>query len=110
MARVPAADTAFAQRSSPYILNVIARSVDGAGFAGYVSWARDAHAALASYGPDTMYVNFTGEAGEDKVRASYPPETYARLVEIKNRHDPTNVFRLNQNIPPGQSPAPTSAN
>ena len=110
MARVPAAETAFAQRSSPYILNVIARSVDGAGFASDVSWARDARAALAPYGPDTMYVNFTGEAGEDKVRASYPPETYARLVEIKNRYDPTNVFRLNQNIPPGQSPAPTSAN
>ena len=61
-----------------------------------------------------MYVNFTGEAGEDKVRASYPPETYARLVEIKDRYDPTNVFRLNQNIPPSQSsgasPAPISAN
>ncbi len=114
MARVPAAETAFAQRSSPYILNVIARSVDGAGFASDVSWARDARAALASYGPDTMYVNFTGEAGEDKVRASYPPETYARLVEIKDRYDPTNVFRLNQNIPPSQSsgasPAPISAN
>jgi FAD/FMN-containing dehydrogenase len=34
------------------------------------------------------------------VRASYPPETYAKLVSIKKRYDPTNVFRLNQNIPP----------
>jgi FAD/FMN-containing dehydrogenase len=47
-----------------------------------------------------MYVNFTGDAGDDKVRASYPPETYAKLVSIKKRYDPTNVFRLNQNIPP----------
>ena len=50
-----------------------------------------------------MYVNFTGDAGADKVRASYPPETYARLVAVKDRYDPTNLFRLNQNIPPSGS-------
>jgi hypothetical protein len=100
MAHVPQGDTAFAQRTSPYLLNVIARSVDGVGFDGDATWARDARAALAGYGPDTMYVNFTGEAGADKVRASYPPETYAKLVAVKKRHDPTNVFRLNQNIQP----------
>ena len=47
-----------------------------------------------------MYVNFTGDAEPDKVRASYPPETYRRLVEVKRRFDPTNMFRLNQNISP----------
>ena len=47
-----------------------------------------------------MYVNFTGDAEPDKVRASYAPSTYARLVEIKRRYDPTNLFRLNQNIRP----------
>ena len=103
MARIPATETAFAQRSSPYILNVIARSVDGEGFADRVAWARDTRAALASYGPDAMYVNFTGEADEDKVRASYPPQTYAKLAAIKKRYDPTNVFRLNQNIPPASN-------
>ena len=100
MARVPQAKTAFGQRTSPYILNVIARSVDGVNFAADATLARDARAALASFGPDAMYVNFTGEAGEDKVRASYPPETYAKLVALKTRYDPTNTFRLNQNIPP----------
>ena len=40
------------------------------------------------------------KAGEDKVRASYPSATYAKLVALKTRYDPTNVFRLNQNIPP----------
>jgi len=100
MARVSAAETAFAHRTSPYLLNVIARSVDGVGFDGYTTWARDARAAMAGYGPDIMYVNFTGDAGADKVRASYPPETYAKLVAVKRRYDPTNLFRLNQNIAP----------
>lgn len=100
VARVAQSATAFAQRQSPYILEVIARSPDGAGFAGHETWARDTRAGLARYGPGAMYVNFTGEAGEDKVRASYPGETYAKLVAVKDRYDPTNVFRLNQNIPP----------
>jgi hypothetical protein len=105
MARVPQEKTAFGERTSPYILNIIARSYDGASFGGDAAWARDARASLASYGPDAMYVNFTGEAGEDKVRASYPSATYAKLVALKTRYDPTNVFRLNQNIPPS---SPTS--
>jgi FAD/FMN-containing dehydrogenase len=100
MARVPQDTTAFAARTSPYLLNVIARSVDGAHFAADTDWARETRTALAAYGPGVMYVNFTGEAGEDKVRASYPPQTYARLVALKNRYDPANVFRLNQNIKP----------
>jgi FAD/FMN-containing dehydrogenase len=45
-------------------------------------------------------VNFTGEGGTDRVRASYPPLTYQRLVAVKDRYDPDNLFRLNQNIQP----------
>jgi FAD/FMN-containing dehydrogenase len=52
-----------------------------------------------------MYVNFTGDGDEDKVRASYPPDTYARLVAVKDRYDPTNLFRLNQNIRPSDAAA-----
>ena len=100
MARVAQAESAFGQRTAPYLLNVIARSVDGVDFDSDATWARDARTALAAYGSDTMYVNFTGEAGADKVRASYPPQTYAKLVEVKKRYDPTNLFRLNQNIQP----------
>ena len=44
------------------------------------------------------YVNFLGDA--DAARSSYGDETYARLVALKNEYDPTNVFRLNQNIEP----------
>jgi FAD/FMN-containing dehydrogenase len=102
MGRVPADATAFGTRDREYILNVVARTPDESGFEGVVDWARSASAAL---GPDAAaYVNFTGEASEDRVRASYPPATYARLTAVKDRYDPTNLFRLNQNIPPSVNP------
>jgi FAD/FMN-containing dehydrogenase len=98
MGREPADATAFGTRDREYILNVVARTPGADGFDGVVEWARSACARL---GPEaTSYVNFTGEASEDRVRASYPPSTYARLVAVKDRYDPTNLFRLNQNIPP----------
>ena len=46
-----------------------------------------------------VYVNNLGEEGEDRVRAAYGPN-YERLVALKNKYDPTNFFRLNQNIKP----------
>jgi FAD binding domain len=78
MARVPAAATAFAHRSTPYVLNVIARSPDRSGFEQHVGWARATHRAMDPWSGGA-YVNFTSEPGEDRVRASYPPHTYARL-------------------------------
>jgi FAD/FMN-containing dehydrogenase len=55
---------------------------------------------MARFGPGQMYVNFTGEGDEDKVRASYPAETYAKLAAVKAHYDPVNRFRFNQNIRP----------
>ena len=46
------------------------------------------------------YVNFLSDEGEERNRAAYPGETWDRLVAVKRRYDPTNLFRLNQNIPP----------
>ena len=45
-------------------------------------------------------MGFLGEEGEERVREAYPESTWDKLAEIKRRYDPTNVFRLNQNIPP----------
>ena len=98
MGRVAADATAFGTRDRDFILNVVARTPGAEGYDGIVSWARE---ACANLGPDAAsYVNFTGEASEDRVQASYPAATYARLVAVKDRYDPTNLFHLNQNIPP----------
>jgi FAD/FMN-containing dehydrogenase len=99
MSRVPADATAFAHRDAAYILNIIARSPGREGFEEHAGWARAAHQAMDPWSTGG-YVNFTSEPGQDKVQASYPPDTYARLVAVKDRYDPTNLFRLNQNIHP----------
>jgi len=101
VSRVPTAATAFATRDREFILNAVARTPGADGFTDAVGWAR---AATNGVGPDAAaYVNFTGEASADQVRASYPKETYDRLVAVKDRYDPANVFCLNQNIPPSEA-------
>jgi berberine-like enzyme len=64
-----------------------------------VQWAKGYWQALRAYSPRGAYVNFMEEEGEDRVRESYQGN-YDRLVQIKRRYDPTNLFRLNQNIKP----------
>jgi FAD/FMN-containing dehydrogenase len=49
---------------------------------------------------DVDVVNFLEDEGEARVRQAYPDGTWERLAEVKRRYDPTNLFRLNQNIPP----------
>jgi FAD/FMN-containing dehydrogenase len=92
--------TAFTDRESPFVLNCITRTPDVAQLAERTQWARGARDAMAKYGNGRTYVNFTGEAGADKVRQAYPPEVYARLQAVKDTYDPTNMFRFNQNIAP----------
>ena len=57
--------------------------------------------ALRPFSSGGAYVNYQmGDEGEDRLRAAYGPEKYERLVALKNKYDPTNLFRLNQNISP----------
>jgi FAD/FMN-containing dehydrogenase len=98
VARVAADATAFALRDKEFMINVCARSETADGFAHAVEWARGVTSALGA--DAATYANFPGEADPARARASYPPDTYRRLVELKNDYDPTNLFRLNQNIAP----------
>ena len=99
MARVPADATAFAHRSSRIMVNVAAVYGSPEERPVHEAWVSSAAAALRQ-GDAGVYANFLGDEGEERVRAAYPGATWDRLAEIKRRYDPTNLFRLNQNIPP----------
>jgi FAD/FMN-containing dehydrogenase len=98
VARAGDGDTAFSERSMPFVLNVVTgwHEVEQAG--AHTQWARDVVDVSAAASTGRAYVNFLGD--EDAARSSYGEDTYARLLALKREYDPTNVFRLNQNIAP----------
>jgi hypothetical protein len=91
--------TAFGNRSSEYVLNIIARTPDSNGFEAVVDWGRGAYQALEPYTAGGTYTNFMSQ-GDDRLKEAYGSEKYERLVALKDRYDPTNLFQLNQNIKP----------
>ena len=99
MARVPADATAFAHRTSKIMVNIAA--VFGAPDEAptHEAWAQATADAIRQR-DSGAYVNFLADEGGERVRAAYPGETWNRLVDVKRRYDPANLFRLNQNIPP----------
>ena len=99
MARVPADATAFAHRSSRIMANVAALHDPATDRDPHLAWVERLVADLRQ-GDGGAYVNFLADEGVAAVRAAYPGPTWDRLVEIKRRYDPDNLFRLNQNIPP----------
>jgi len=102
MARVPTDATAFAHRASRIMVNVAAIYASAAEAPVHEAWVTEFAASLRQR--DTgAYSNFLGDEGEERVRAAYPGATWDRLAEIKRRYDPTNLFRLNQNIPPAKA-------
>jgi hypothetical protein len=100
LARVPADATAFAHRSGRIMVNVAA-FYDGTADDKFrrQAWV-DKFVNALRQGDDSAYVNFLMDEGPERVRAAYPGKTWDRLVEVKRRYDPANLFRLNQNIPP----------
>ena len=64
-----------------------------------IGWTRELFEAMQPFFESGVYVNNLGEEGEDRVREAYG-EHYERLAALKDKYDPTNVFRLNQNIRP----------
>jgi FAD/FMN-containing dehydrogenase len=97
----PAADGAVGNRDARFVLGVKGMWAPGDPDADrYTRWVRDAWARLRPWSTGATYVNFqTAEEGDDRVRASYGAN-YERLVEVKRRYDPENLFRTNRNIRP----------
>ena len=65
-----------------------------------VGWSRELFDAATPHATGGVYVNFMTEEEGDRIRAAYGP-SYDRLVQLKAKYDPENLFRLNQNIRPG---------
>jgi FAD/FMN-containing dehydrogenase len=99
MARVPAEATAFAHRQRQLMVAVGAVYERPEETATHQAWVTSLTAALGQADPG-VYVGFLGDEGQARVREAYPGSTWDRLAAIKARYDPTNLFRLNQNIPP----------
>jgi FAD/FMN-containing dehydrogenase len=93
-------DSAYRHRRAPFVLNINARWERPDDADPHVAWARGLWAALHPWSAGGVYVNFMGEEGQDRVRAAYGERTYRRLVALKDRYDPDNFFRMNQNIRP----------
>jgi FAD/FMN-containing dehydrogenase len=99
MARVPVEATAFAHRRRRIMAGVGAVYQRAEDRPTQEAWA-DGFAAALRQGDPGVYVNFLSDEGPERVREAYPGPTWDRLVEVKRRYDPDNLFRQNQNIPP----------
>jgi FAD/FMN-containing dehydrogenase len=102
IARVPEDDSALGRRDIPWVYHALSMWMepDQESADAHVRWARELAADMAPHSTPGVYLNFTSDQGEERVRSTYGEERYARLVALKDRYDPTNVFHLNQNIKP----------
>jgi len=101
MSRVPADATAFGRRDAPFLLSIDSTWADPAETERNVAWSREVWSEMHAFSSGGVYLNFPGlgEEREALVKAAYGAN-YARLAELKERYDPTNLFRINQNIAP----------
>ena len=103
VAAVPETATAFSHRHARYLLHPISMWTDPADDEQLIAANRAFVCAMRPFSTGASYLNFTPES--DRVRDAYGDDKHARLVTLKNTYDPTNLFRLNQNI----KPSPTAA-
>jgi hypothetical protein len=101
MQRVPESETAYGGRDATFLVTGEVSWTDPAQSDEAIAWGREFWSAMGKYSTGGLYLNFPG-LGEEKdelVRAGYGPN-YDRLVELKQKYDPDNLFRMNLNIAP----------
>jgi hypothetical protein len=97
--RVGKKDTAWNYRGATWAEVHAGIDPDPANKEAITSWAKDYYNAIHPYSAGGAYVNFMMEEGHDRIKGTYG-DNYSRLVEIKTKYDPKNLFRVNQNIMP----------
>jgi FAD/FMN-containing dehydrogenase len=100
IARIPANATPYANRDALYDCFPVAIWDDPAEDEQHIGWARELWDAMRVFSTGGVYANNLGEEGAERIEAAFG-ENYARLLALKQKYDPTNFFRLNQNIKPG---------
>ncbi|TGS94385.1 FAD-linked oxidase, partial [Mesorhizobium sp. M8A.F.Ca.ET.213.01.1.1] len=98
--RVPTPETPYANRDALYDCFPISIWDNPTNDETHIRWARDLWDAMRPFSTGGVYANNLGDEGDERVRDAYGAN-YARLAAIKKQYDPTNFFRLNQNIRPG---------
>jgi FAD/FMN-containing dehydrogenase len=100
--RVGEGDTAFSHRHARYSITAASLWRQASESEQNIAWTRRVWDAICTPADDAVYANYmTDDEGDQRVRAAYGAN-YARLVGVKNRYDPTNLFRVNQNIKPAR--------
>ena len=94
--------TALGGRSSPWMYHCYGVWEAGDD-ARHVAWVRETEQALRLFATGRISINFVSDAGNERIRRSFGEESYRRLVALKDRYDPNNLFRLNQNVRPSHS-------
>jgi len=98
--RVPSSETAFGLRGQKWDVNVLSQWTEAGESEHHTAWTRQVWGKFEPLISGTAYVNhIAGDDKPEKVRASYG-ENYEKLVALKDKYDPTNMFRLNANIKP----------
>lgn len=103
VSRIDPDATAFNFRDVEYSFMSLGQCASPAGTESVARWARDFWTAIQPYSTGGVYVNYLGDEadeGTDRIKAAYGPSKYQRLAALKKKYDPTNLFRLNQNIKP----------
>jgi FAD/FMN-containing dehydrogenase len=100
VARVPDSETAYGERQAPFVLNILALAHEPDGWETHVDWAQRLYAGIEPSMTGGAYINYLSAEGSERVRDAYGAEKFTRLQELKDRYDPTNLFHLNQNVPP----------
>jgi FAD/FMN-containing dehydrogenase len=103
VAQVGEDDTAFSHRQSPYNLLIVGIWPDPKDTAAHYDWVRDTWNAMQPFSAGRVYVNYLGQTadeGAERIKEAYSVAKYERLLRLKKAYDPTNLFRLNQNINP----------
>ena len=97
-------ETAFGDRSAPFIMNLLANWTEPSADAANISWVRGLFQKLRPAMKPGVHINFMSGDEQDRVPEAYH-QRWDRMVAVKSHYDPKNFFRLNQNVPPRNAAA-----